>query len=153
MLNIPRDGTLTTKVTQDEVNAFDPLRHAPPCTAWDFKLHLEGTCAHPWNKAVTTVFVEDFCSVFPQYNTDETEDHFKIHLDTLIRKYKLQQRLKDNINGQYEYKKESRKNARKVAVSSSPSQGFTILSLTARSSSRLAGRRYKPFRNCKNTDG
>lgn len=141
-------------VTQDEIDAFDPLRHGPPCTSDDFKLHLEGTAAHPWNKAVTTVFVGSFCAEFPQYKPDETKGHFKTHLETLIRKYKTQQRLQRNTNAQEEAKKKNRKNTRKATVSPFPSiKGSMVLSPAVYSYSQIARGQCKTSQNCGDMHG
>ena len=100
-----------------EADAYNSVRDEIPCTANNFRLHLEGTPAHPWNKSATGVFVASFCEKYPQYSIDETEDHFKVHLDTLIRKYRNQQRSKDDPIAAKETKKQNRKNSRKASVS------------------------------------
>ena len=154
LLKTPRDGILAMKVTRDEANAFNPMYHPPPCTSDDFRLYLEGTPAHPWNKAAMMVFIQSFCATFPQYKPDETEARFKVHLETLIRKYKTQQRLKDNREAQDEAKKKNRKNTRKATVSPFPSmKGFTMLSQIVNSSLQIVRRRCKVSQNCKGTDG
>ncbi|KAF9790740.1 hypothetical protein BJ322DRAFT_999041, partial [Thelephora terrestris] len=109
------DGTLTQKVTKADADAFDPLRQIP-CTADDFKLHLAGTPAHPWNKAATAVFVQSFCAKFSQYGPEDTENHFKVHLATLIRKYKSQQSLNAKPGAVDEAKAQNRKNTRKASL-------------------------------------
>ena len=120
LLGTPKDGTLEKKVTQDQADAYDPLRHELPFTAEDFKLHLEGKPAHPWNKAATKVFVGSFCIKYPYYLANKVERHFKVHTETLIRKYKTQQLEKDDPNIKEASKKKSRKNARKAKVSLLP---------------------------------
>ena len=98
------------------------MRHEYPFTANDFKLYLEGTPAHPWNKTAMAVFVTNFCDKYSQYTPKEVEGHFKVHLATLIRKYKKQQIAKDNAAAEEQSKKKSRKSTRKANVSaSSPS--------------------------------
>jgi len=116
-LSIPKDGTLEKKVTKDEADAYDPLRDEFPCSAENFKLHLEGTPAHPWNKAAADVFVTNFCNKYPHYEPEEAGGHFRVHLDTLIRKYRTQQLTKDNPDAKAESLKKNRKNTRKATVS------------------------------------
>ena len=117
LLGTPKDGTLEKKVAQDQADAYDPLRHEIPFTAEDFKLHLEGKPAHPWNKAAMKVFVGSFCAKYPCYPANKVERHFKVHTETLIQKYRAQQLEKDDPNMKEASKKKSRKNARKVKVS------------------------------------
>ena len=117
LLGTPKDGTLEKKVAQDQADAYDPLRHEIPFTAEDFKLHLEGKPAHLWNKAATKVFVGSLCAKYPCYPANKVERHFKVHTETLIRKYRAQQLEKDDPNMKEASKKKSRKNARKVKVS------------------------------------
>ena len=117
LLGTPKDGTLEKKVAQDQAHAYDPLRHEIPFTAEDFKLHLEGKPAHPWNKAATKVFVGSFCAKYPCYPANKVERHFKVHTETLIRKYRAQQLEKDDLNMKEASKKKSQKNVRKVKVS------------------------------------
>lgn len=131
------------KVTEDEVNAYDPLRHEFPCAAGDFKLHLKGTPGHPWNKAATKVFVTSFCSKYPGYSADDAGNHFKVHVDTLIRKYKTQQRMKDNPDARSAALKKNRKNSRKVTVSPLLSIKESARS-DCTSSSRIAGKQCAP---------
>ena len=117
LLGTPEDGKLAKKVTKAEADAYDSVHSGPPCVADNFKLHLDGTPAHPWNKAATKVFVASFCTKYPQHSPDEAGKHFKVHLETLIRKYRTQQRLKDNPEATEAVKKQNRKTARKVTVS------------------------------------
>ena len=102
------------------MNAYDPLRHEFPCTAQNFKLHLEGTPAHPWNKAAMKVFVASFCAQYPQYAVGEAGTHFKVHVETLIRKYRTQQLTKDNPDAKEAAKQRNRSNMRKSTVSFPP---------------------------------
>lgn len=118
MLGTPKDGTLERKVTIDEAEAYDPLYHEFPCTADSFRLHLDSTPAHPWNKAAVNVFVTSFCDKYPDYTADDVASHFKVHIETLIRKYRVQQRLKGNLEAKRAELKKNRKNTRKVTVSS-----------------------------------
>ena len=67
-----KDGTLK-KVTQDQVDAYNPLCHELPFTAEDFKLYLEGKPAHLWNKAATKVFVGSFCTKYPYYPASKVD--------------------------------------------------------------------------------
>jgi hypothetical protein len=119
MLRVQIDGKLVNKVTKDEADAYNPLSPEPPCNADDFKLYLEGTPAHPWNKAATRVFVESFSAKFSRHLADEAEEHFKVHLDTLIRKYKAQVRSEGTSGVKDEAKKRNRMNTRKATVSPS----------------------------------
>ena len=154
LLGIPEDGTLAKKVTRDQADAYDPLRHELPCTAEDFKLHLEGTPAHPWNKAATKVFVRSFCTKYPHQTAHRAESHFKVHIDTLIRKYRTQELTKDDPDAKAAAKKKNRKNARKVTVSPFPTmRESAVLNLTTRSSSRIARGRFGPSLSCTGTPG
>ena len=149
MLGTPRDGTLAQKIAKVEADAYDPLRHEFPCTANDFKLHLEGTPAHPWNRAATKVFVISFCANYPHHTADEAERHFKVHLDTLIRKYKTQQLTKDDPNAKAEARKKNWRKVRKTTVSPLPlMKESAISSLTARSSLRIARKRCAASPSC-----
>jgi hypothetical protein len=96
------------------------LRDQFNCTADNFRLHLEGTPGHPWNKAATKVFVASFCTKYPHYTAGKAGAHFKVHVDTLIRKYRTQQATKDDPNARMEALKKNRKNTRKAAVSDLP---------------------------------
>jgi hypothetical protein len=111
---------LERKVTQEEANAYDPLRHEFPCTADNFKLHLEGTRAHPWNKAARSVFAASFCAKYPHYTVDEAGNHFGVHVESLIRKYKTQQRQRDDPDAKSAALKRGRQNTRKSTVSPLP---------------------------------
>ncbi|KAF9777739.1 hypothetical protein BJ322DRAFT_1015465 [Thelephora terrestris] len=92
----------------------DPLCHQFPCTADSFKLYLDGTPAHPWNKAATKVFVASFCVKYTHHAANKAEAHFKVHIDTLIRRYRAQEVAKGNPNAKDVAKKKNRKNARKL---------------------------------------
>ena len=118
LLNTPATGKLEKKVSQDEADAYDPIRHECPFTANDFKLHLARTPAHSWNKAATKVFVRSFCKKYPHYTPGGAGRHFKVHLDSLIRKYRKQQVTRDDLAAEQQSKKQNRKNARKSSVSS-----------------------------------
>jgi len=96
------------------------LRQEYPRTVNNFGLHLEGTPAHPWNKAATEVFVASFCRKYPHYKPKEAGGHFKTHINTLIRKYRAQQLTKDNPDATKESKKKNRKKTRKATVSPPP---------------------------------
>jgi hypothetical protein len=120
LLGTPPDGILVRKVTQAEADAYDPLRHPFMCTADNFRLHLEGTPAHPWNKAAVRVFVASFCAKYPHYTADEAGNHFKTHTTTLIRKYKTQQTIGGDLEAKKAAAKKNRKNTRKATVSARP---------------------------------
>ena len=127
LLKTPEDGSLASKVTKGEADGYDPLRQNPPFTADNFRLYLEGTPAHPWNKAATKVFAADFCAKFPQHTVKGVELHFKVHLESLIRKYRMQQKVKDNQPAQDDAKKKNRKSSRRSAVSPLPWMRFLRL--------------------------
>jgi hypothetical protein len=119
LLGTPGDGILEKKVAGDEADGYDPLQHEFPCTANNFKLHLEGTPAHPWNKAAAKVFVTSFCAKYPHHAANDAGSHFKVHVDSLIRKYRTQQLTKDDPIAKAEAKKKNRKKSRKATVSTS----------------------------------
>ena len=96
------------------------MLHECPFAANDFKLHLAGTPAHAWNKAATEVFVRSFCEKYSHYTSEDARGHFKVHLDSLIRKYRKQQVTRDDRALEEQSKKQSRKNARKSSVSAPP---------------------------------
>jgi hypothetical protein len=119
LLETPLDGRLGQKVTKDDADGYDQMRDGPPCTADDFKLHLEGTVAHPWNKAATHVFADSFRTKFPDFERGDVELCFKTHVDTLIRKYRTQQIYEINPEARLGDLKENRKTSRKSTVGSS----------------------------------
>lgn len=137
-------------VTKVEADSFDILRDEPPFTADDFKLYLEGTCGHAWNKAATRVFGESFCRTYPQHGREEAEDHFKTHLDTLIRKYRHQKEVAGDSGALNLSRQKSRQSSRRSTVSplaSIENYGYGVLNLIAYSSLRIARTRYEPSQN------
>ena len=111
-----QDSTLKKKVTQEKADAYDSLCHQFNCMANNFRLHLEGTPAHSWNKAAMKVFVASFWTKYPHYAANKAGDHFKVHVDTLIQKYRTQQATKDNPNTKVEANKKNQKNTRKATI-------------------------------------
>src|ERR1700679_2889429 len=62
-----------------------------------FRLDVEGTRKSPWNKALTTVFAGHFIQS-DLYNGESTKfikTAFSVHLQTLIKNWKAQQRRSD----------------------------------------------------------
>lgn len=62
-----------------------------------FRLDVEGTQRSPWNKALATVFVHSFIgSTWYQGESSEfIKNAFSVHLQTLIKNWKAQQRRSD----------------------------------------------------------
>lgn len=80
-------------VTEQEANAFDP-GSGPCCDPIHFRVHLEGTPANVWNKSATSVFVNDFLAIHPEYPSREESVRemirMKTHatLESMIKQYR-----------------------------------------------------------------
>jgi hypothetical protein len=90
-----------------------------------FRLDAEGTQRSPWNKALTSVFVHCFLgsSWYQGENPEFIKKAFSVHLQTLIKNWKAQQRRSDiDIQDDHEVQKElnSEQQRRSVRTSTRP---------------------------------
>lgn len=95
---IGKDAWMKSTVHQNEIERFDP-RNGMCCEAANFRIHLDGTPANPWNKSATAVFVAKFLATYPgTYPSDSAEVVDMVHAKTravissLIKDYRLLQK-------------------------------------------------------------
>jgi hypothetical protein len=92
-----------------------------------FRLDADGTRKSPWNKALTTAFSRSFVTS-DWYNGESTElieTAFSVHLQTLIKNWKAQQRrsdvdLQDDADAQKMLNQEQRRRSVRVFVGPNP---------------------------------
>ncbi|KAF9783891.1 hypothetical protein BJ322DRAFT_1109737 [Thelephora terrestris] len=84
-------------VDPQEIEKFDPLK-GPCCDAENFRIHLDGTPANPWNRSAAEVFVAKFLATYSRiYPPDLDEVVNMVHSKTrsaitsLIKDYRLRQ--------------------------------------------------------------
>ena len=84
-----------------------------------FRLDVEGTRKSPWNKALTTVFAHCFARS-DWYNGESTnliKTAFSVHLQTLIKNWKAQQRRSDiDVQDDDDLQKELNQDQRRRSV-------------------------------------
>jgi hypothetical protein len=115
LLRMPRDKSIESKVTENEANAYDPM-DGPPCAVNDFRLYFGGPPAHVWNKEAAKVFLDSFCRKYPHHQADDVRERFKVHVQSLVRKYRKQRAIEDETISAAESASRARKNTRKGRV-------------------------------------
>lgn len=115
LLRIPKNKVIDSKVTETEANAYNPL-DGPPCSLDDFRLYFDGTPAHEWNKEAAKVFLDAFSRKYPRHQAHDAREHFKTHVQTLIRRYRKQKAIECETVSAPELASRSRKNTRKARV-------------------------------------
>lgn len=90
---IPKNLWGRNTVTDQEAGEFNP-DFGPCCDNAHFRLYLEGTPRDNWNKSATSVFVQDFLRVHPDYPSHEPavvrmiELKTSANIESMIRNYR-----------------------------------------------------------------
>jgi hypothetical protein len=91
---IPEDQWLDDVIHGAELEGWDPTR-SECCTIQNFKLHLRGTPADPWNTSATRVFTDHFLETHVDTYPDVWAVRYMVlkktraHIKSLIKKYTL----------------------------------------------------------------
>lgn len=90
---IPGNSWMRNTVTKEEAEDFNPDL-GPCCDYTEFRLHLEGTPCDSWNKSATSVFVDSFLRIHPDYPSQKevvkqmVEFKTRAAIESMIRNYR-----------------------------------------------------------------